>query len=184
MIEPNHLSIMQFTLAGVFFYKTKNYDVCCLMTFIIYDVCRIMMFVPLWRLLQYDICRIMTFVTLWCLLLIGFVALLCLSHYDVCHIMMLVALWCLSHDDVCRQLWRLSLIGFVAVSKLSINDIMMFYEVYDIMLLIFMFVAYDVCWYDICCLIMFVMFVTLWHFLHIRFLVCRCCLWWKFNKLH
>ena len=90
MIEPNHLSIMQFTLAGVFFYKTKNYDVCCLMTFIIYDVCRIMMFVPLWRLLHYDICR------LWHL-----------SHYDVCRLLRLLPY------DFCR------LITFVASWRLS-----------------------------------------------------------------
>ena len=43
MIEPNHLRIMQYTLAGVSFLKTKNYDVydvCRLMTFVVFDVCR------------------------------------------------------------------------------------------------------------------------------------------------
>ena len=44
MIEPNHLMIMQHTLAGVYFEQTKNYnvyDVCRLMTFVVYDVCRL-----------------------------------------------------------------------------------------------------------------------------------------------
>ena len=42
MIEPNHLRIMQNTLAGV--YQKKNYDVydvCRLMKFVFYDVCRL-----------------------------------------------------------------------------------------------------------------------------------------------
>ena len=41
MIEPNHLRIMQYTLAGVYLKKTKHYDVydvCCLLTFFVFDV--------------------------------------------------------------------------------------------------------------------------------------------------
>ena len=60
----------------------------------------------LWRLLHYDICRIMMFVALWRLSLMTVVALWRLSHYEVCRslmfvvyyvcrIMMFVALWCL-----------------------------------------------------------------------------------------
>ena len=92
-----------------------HYDVCRIMTFVAlwrllqFDVCCIMTFVTLWRLSHYDVCRIMTFVALLRLLLIVFVALLLLSHYYVCGI------WGLAHYHICRQLWRLSLIGFVAV---------------------------------------------------------------------
>ena len=93
----------------------------------------------------YEVCRLITFVALWSLLLIGFVTLcplslnglshynLCrlwrLSHYDVCRLWRLshygvCHLWLLSHYDVCHimtfvPLWRLSLIGFVTVPFFS-----------------------------------------------------------------
>ena len=98
MIQHNHLRIMQFTLAGVYFKKNKKkydvlwrlwpYNVCRLWWLSPYDVCR------LWRLSHYDVwCIIMyEYVTLWCLSLIGFVALwrLSLKRFKGMSLMMFV----------------------------------------------------------------------------------------------
>ena len=109
------------------------------MTFVAYEVCRLIKFVALWSLLligfvtlcplslnglsHYNLCH------LWRLLHYDVCRLWRLSHYDVCHLWRLshygvCHLWLLSHYDVCHimtfvPLWRLSLIGFVTVPFFS-----------------------------------------------------------------
>ena len=60
-----------------------GYHVCRLLTFVIYDVCCLM----LMMCVVYDVCGLITFV-----------GLLHLSHYDLCRLITFVAY------DVCRQL--------------------------------------------------------------------------------
>ena len=120
MTEPNHLRIMQFKLAGVFFLQKLK-----IITFYdVYEVCRLLTFVVS------DVCHIMMFVALWCLLVMAFVTLWCLSRYDVCCIMTFLGydiswLWRLSPYDVCRlmtfvALWHLSVMMFVVLWCLSL----------------------------------------------------------------
>ena len=98
------------SLENIILWCLSHYDVYRIMTFVVYDVCRIMMFVALWCLLHYDVCRIMTFVVYDLCRIMMFVA------YWVCHLMTFVALWRLSPYDVCSlgglmacRLWRLLL---------------------------------------------------------------------------
>ena len=95
-----------FSISHNLLYTTTENTICDkrqILTFVAYDVCRLMTFVMLWRLSSYDVKQ------LWRLSVMTFVTLLCLS------------LMTLSHNDNCRQLWRLSLIGFVVVSRMGIQ---------------------------------------------------------------